>query len=122
MAQVFQQRQVLFIKLLLLALLGALIAWILAWRWSEAAPFGRYAPVEQPIPFSHKHHVGDDGIDCRYCHTCVEPSGFAGLPSTEVCLTCHSQFVPRRTVDARGLSRAVARADAAARGGQKGAR
>ena len=36
----------------------------------------------QPVPFSHKHHVGDDGIDCRYCHTSVEESSFAGIPPT----------------------------------------
>ena len=51
----------------------------------------REAP-EQPIPFSHKHHVKDDGIDCRYCHTSVENSAFAGLPPTETCMTCHSQI------------------------------
>ena len=49
-------------------------------------------PVTQPIPFSHKHHVGDDGIDCRYCHTTVETSAYAGLPSTHICLSCHSQL------------------------------
>lgn len=47
---------------------------------------------DQPVPFSHKHHVGDDGIDCRYCHTSVETSNFAGVPSTDVCMTCHSQL------------------------------
>jgi hypothetical protein len=47
---------------------------------------------DQPIPFSHKHHVKDDGIDCRYCHTSVENSGYAGLPATEICMTCHSQI------------------------------
>jgi hypothetical protein len=46
----------------------------------------------QPIPFSHKHHVLDDGIDCRYCHTSVETSAKAGLPATEVCMSCHSQI------------------------------
>ena len=46
---------------------------------------------EQPVPFSHKHHVGGLGIDCRYCHTGVEESSFAGLPPTETCMTCHSQ-------------------------------
>jgi hypothetical protein len=46
----------------------------------------------QPVPFSHKHHVGDDGIDCRYCHTSVETSAFAGLPPTETCMSCHSQL------------------------------
>src|ERR1700759_1139698 len=47
---------------------------------------------DQPVPFSHKHHVGDDGIDCRYCHTSVETSSFAGLPPTETCMNCHSQI------------------------------
>ena len=47
---------------------------------------------EQPIQFSHKHHVGDDGIDCRYCHTSVEESGFAGIPPTKTCMNCHSQI------------------------------
>lgn len=47
---------------------------------------------EQPVPFSHKHHVGDDGIDCRYCHTSVETSNFAGIPATEICMSCHSQL------------------------------
>jgi len=45
---------------------------------------------EQPIQFSHKHHVGDDGIDCRYCHTGVETSAFAGIPPTKTCMNCHS--------------------------------
>src|SRR5579862_6446450 len=47
---------------------------------------------QQPVPFSHKHHVKDDGIDCRYCHTSVESSNFAGLPPTEICMSCHSQI------------------------------
>ncbi len=47
---------------------------------------------DQPVPFSHKHHVGDAGIDCRYCHTNVEQGARAGLPSTHVCMTCHSQI------------------------------
>lgn len=46
----------------------------------------------QPVPFSHKHHVGDDGIDCRYCHTSVEESSFAGIPSTKTCMGCHTQI------------------------------
>ncbi|HXZ14161.1 MAG TPA: cytochrome c3 family protein [Candidatus Sulfotelmatobacter sp.] len=47
---------------------------------------------EQPVPFSHKHHVGELGIDCRYCHTSVEKSSFAGVPPTQTCMTCHSQI------------------------------
>lgn len=46
---------------------------------------------DQTVPFSHQHHVGDLGIDCRYCHTTVEVSRHAGLPATEICMTCHSQ-------------------------------
>lgn len=46
----------------------------------------------QPIPFSHEHHVGVLGIDCRYCHTSVERSSFAGIPSTKTCMNCHSQM------------------------------
>ena len=46
----------------------------------------------QPVQFSHKHHVGDDGIDCRYCHTSVEESSFAGIPSTKICMNCHTQI------------------------------
>ncbi|MBE7185711.1 MAG: cytochrome c3 family protein [Methylobacterium mesophilicum] len=46
---------------------------------------------DQPVPFSHQHHVGSLGIDCRYCHTGVEKSAQAGLPATRVCMTCHSQ-------------------------------
>ena len=45
--------------------------------------------VEQPLQFSHMHHVTDDGIDCRYCHTSVETSSFAGIPPTKTCMNCH---------------------------------
>jgi hypothetical protein len=47
---------------------------------------------EQPVPFSHAHHVGGIGIDCRYCHTSVEESRFAGIPPTRTCMNCHSQL------------------------------
>lgn len=47
---------------------------------------------QQPIPFSHKHHVGEEGIDCRYCHTTVEKSSYAGMPPTQTCINCHSQI------------------------------
>jgi len=48
--------------------------------------------VEQPIQFSHAHHVGGIGLDCRYCHTSVETSAFAGIPPTATCMNCHSQL------------------------------
>jgi len=47
---------------------------------------------EQPIPFSHQHHVAGLGIDCRYCHTSVETSSFAGIPPTQTCMNCHAQI------------------------------
>jgi hypothetical protein len=47
---------------------------------------------EQPVPFSHEHHVHGLGIDCRYCHTSVENEGFAGMPPTYTCMSCHSQI------------------------------
>ena len=46
----------------------------------------------QPVPFSHQHHVTGLGIDCRYCHTSVEVSAFAGIPPTKTCMNCHSQI------------------------------
>jgi Cytochrome c7 and related cytochrome c/Class III cytochrome C family len=49
-------------------------------------------PREQPVPFSHKHHVNGLGIDCRYCHTSVEDVAFAGIPPVKTCMTCHSQI------------------------------
>ena len=47
---------------------------------------------EQPVPFSHQHHVAGLGIDCRYCHTSVETSNFAGIPPTQTCMNCHAQI------------------------------
>jgi hypothetical protein len=47
---------------------------------------------DQPVPFSHAHHVGDIGIDCRYCHTSADTSAYAGIPPTKTCLNCHSQI------------------------------
>jgi len=47
---------------------------------------------EQPVPFSHQHHVAGLGIDCRYCHTSVETSNFAGIPPTATCMSCHAQI------------------------------
>jgi Cytochrome c3 len=49
-------------------------------------------PREQPVPFSHAHHVGGLGLDCRYCHTSVEQSSFANIPPTKTCMNCHSQI------------------------------
>ena len=60
----------------------------------QRSPYFTYAGVSrmQPVPFSHQHHVAGLGIDCRYCHTSVEVSGFAGVPPTKTCMNCHSQI------------------------------
>src|SRR5512141_1708231 len=52
----------------------------------------QYEAREQPIQFSHERHVAGNGIDCRYCHTAVEDSSFAGIPPTKTCMNCHSQI------------------------------
>ena len=49
-------------------------------------------PLDQPVPFSHEHHVSELGIDCRYCHTTVEKGPSAGIPPTQTCMSCHSQI------------------------------
>jgi len=74
-----------------LALVGSLLllAMVLG-RSSYVTRQNEY--VVQPIQFSHMHHVTDDGIDCRYCHTSVETSPFAGIPPTKTCMNCHSQL------------------------------
>jgi len=92
MAQVFDRGTVLALKVGALILLLLVIAVLCAWRWSMDYPQARAAPAQQPLPFSHQHHVRDDGIDCRYCHTSVEKSGYAGIPSSDICMSCHSQL------------------------------
>jgi hypothetical protein len=92
MAAPFSPSAALVVKLILLGVLGMILTGIALARWDMAPWHGPLEPLIQPIAFSHKHHVGDDGIDCRYCHSSVEKSAFAGMPSTGVCLSCHSQL------------------------------
>ena len=79
-------------SLVIVAVLVAGAGWFL-WEL-ERTPYVTNAGVRkpQPVPFSHQHHVTGLGIDCRYCHTSVEVSSFAGIPPTKTCMNCHSQI------------------------------
>lgn len=92
MAQIFSEQSVLFLKVSTLFVVTALAIGIAIVRWRMDYTNAIGEPVAQPILFSHKHHVGDDGLDCRYCHNAVENNSFAGIPSSEICMTCHSQL------------------------------
>jgi Cytochrome c7 and related cytochrome c len=66
--------------------------WVLAELQRSDYVTGKGVVRDQPVPFSHHHHVAGLGIHCLYCHTSVEKSGFAGIPPTETCMNCHSQI------------------------------
>ena len=94
MSQIFHRHSNVYSRLSILALLvfgGALGAGIAALNWSGYNT-NQSVFVEQPVQFSHAHHVGGMGIDCRYCHTSVEESAFANIPPTKTCMNCHSQI------------------------------
>jgi hypothetical protein len=94
MAAIFRPSANLGAKLVLLSLAGAGIAGIGWWWLWPRTDYSRQIRwvVDQPVPFSHQHHVAGLGIDCRFCHTSVEVSSNAGLPPTYTCMTCHSQI------------------------------
>ncbi|HEX3130645.1 MAG TPA: cytochrome c3 family protein [Thermoanaerobaculia bacterium] len=70
----------------------AFFTWIFSTLLRSSYATGQGIVLKQPIPFSHDHHVAGLGIDCRYCHSSVEVSGFAGMPPTETCMNCHRQI------------------------------
>ncbi|HYY31210.1 MAG TPA: cytochrome C [Chthoniobacterales bacterium] len=93
-AQVFRPRANLFYRGFLIVLPVFLLTVGYVWYKVYRSPYrtGVLVPVGQPVLFSHRHHAGDLKLDCRYCHTSVERSSFAGLPPTQTCMTCHSQI------------------------------
>src|ERR1041385_6732279 len=94
MSQVFHHSSNTFAKVTIVVALGliAFAGWAFD-RLSRSSYVTRAAQFrEQPVPFSHAHHVGGLGIDCRYCHTSVEVSSFANIPPTKTCMNCHSQI------------------------------
>ncbi len=94
MAAVFGPSSNLIVKLVLIvAALGLLLLYFGPWIFPRIDyATGAQWVRNQPVPFSHKHHVQGDGIDCRYCHKTVETSANAGYPSAYTCMTCHSQI------------------------------
>ena len=94
MPQIFHRS---FNTLSLVSIYGSVFALAgIGWALSVLArsPYATNVGItrEQPIPFSHQHHVTELGIDCRFCHTSVEDSSFAGIPPTSTCMKCHSQI------------------------------
>lgn len=92
MAQVFSRYAGFYARLVLIALLVLVTSGVVAWRALTSERHAVNETVEQPVPFSHKHHVSDVGLDCRYCHASVETSRYAGMPPVSTCMTCHSQL------------------------------
>src|ERR1700736_5248070 len=68
------------------------VGWVLTVVYRSPYITTSHLAYVQPVPFSHQHHAGQLGIDCRYCHTSVETSSFAGLPPTKTCMNCHQQI------------------------------
>jgi hypothetical protein len=94
MAQIFHRstnslsRFTIFGGLFVAAGVVLLLLWVNRTPWVTRA----YEAREQPVPFSHAHHVGGIGVDCRYCHTSVDKSAYAGIPPTKTCMNCHVQI------------------------------
>lgn len=92
MTQVFSARAELGWKLIVMAVFAAVVAGTaagVAFYWYQ---WDVNTVVGQPIPFSHKHHVGDVGLDCRMCHATADSNASPGMPTAQVCLGCHSQL------------------------------
>ena len=93
MSQIFHRSTNIWSKVSIvgaLAFVGFLGWVVLSIHWSGYVT-GQGQTVDQPVQFSHAHHAGAMGIDCRYCHTTVEESAFANIPPTKTCMNCHSQ-------------------------------
>jgi hypothetical protein len=94
LAQPFGKNSNWISRTLLLGIIGLALA---SWAVASIVDQSNYVTGvgyfrEQPIPFSHQHHVSELKIDCRYCHTQVETGAYAALPPVEICMTCHAQI------------------------------
>jgi hypothetical protein len=94
MAQVFPRYTNTLSRFTALAAVGLVATGLWLWARIQRSPYTSDVRIAktQPVPFSHEHHVNGIGIDCRYCHTSVETSAFAGIPPTATCMNCHKQI------------------------------
>jgi hypothetical protein len=94
MSQLFKRSSNALAKASLIGLVATLafLGWVVMVLMRSEFVTGQNAFVDQPVQFSHAHHAGGMGIDCRYCHTSVETSEFANIPPTKTCMNCHSQI------------------------------
>ncbi len=94
MAQIFHPSANTFSRVSLFGALFIIVGLLFLLAAVNRSPWvtGAQVPREQPIQFSNERHVGGNGIDCRYCHTSVEESAFAGIPPTKTCMNCHSEI------------------------------
>ena len=99
MRPIFRPRSNTIFRVALVLLLGGVVGalgGLMVWARVPAGT-GQLEEIVQPVLFDHRHHVLDDAIDCRYCHQTVERAASAGIPSTSVCMNCHSQVWNRST-------------------------
>ena len=94
MSQIFRPyadtiARALLVAIIAVPFLGIAVAY---WIMQSGYVTRQALTLDQPVPFSHAHHVGGLGIDCRYCHTAVETSPVASIPPTHICMTCHSEL------------------------------
>ena len=94
MPQIFHRRTNTLARLTIVGAVGvvAFLGWALLALTRSGYNTYQGLAREQPLPFSHRHHAGELGIDCRYCHTAVEYSSSAGIPPTKTCMNCHAQI------------------------------
>jgi len=94
MAAIFKPGANLAAKLGLIGMAGFVLAgigWWFVWPRTDYMQ-NKYWFVDQTVPFSHAHHVGGLGLDCRFCHLHIADSALGSMPTTHVCMTCHSQI------------------------------
>ena len=94
MSQIFHRQTNIYSRLSIVAVVAfiGLLGGVVGMLHLSGYNTNQNVVVEQPIQFSHAHHVGGVGLDCRYCHTSVEDAAFANIPPTKTCMNCHSQI------------------------------